>query len=126
MPERNICHDLGCKGICCGNDYGYVPVSKEWFLKAFPRATEVHSEEDTLEKIQKGINGVYYFADRGWLYFSISGICPNLSEDSECRIHNQRFLPRFCVNMIPDSAECHEAQRIYEKNLQKAKLEADV
>jgi len=116
MPEINPCRELGCPAACCRNIHGQMPVSKEFFLKAFPDAWEVFSEKETVEKIKNQEHGVYCFPDRGWIYFSISGDCPNLREDLSCLIHGSRFYPRFCTNMGVKSIDCYDSQEIFKLN----------
>lgn len=69
--------------------------------------------EETFEKIKKQEYGVYYYFERSWIYFSVSGDCPNLRQDLSCRVHGQRFYPSFCTNMTVKSIECSNAQQIF-------------
>jgi hypothetical protein len=122
MSERNLCRELGCQGACCRNIHGQLASSTEYFLKMFPEATPVSSTEETLEKIKKQEHGVYYYPERGWVYFSVSGDCPNLKEDLSCRVHGQRFYPSFCNNMVFKSIECGDSQQIFKLNEVSAKI----
>ena len=116
MEERNTCRELGCPAACCRNIHGQVAGSKEFFLKAFPYACEVTPEEDLIGKIKNEEHGVYYFFERGWVYFAISGNCPNLTKNLNCNIHENRFYPNFCTNMVVNSLECRDSREIHKIN----------
>ncbi|HKC04327.1 MAG TPA: hypothetical protein VKC54_00425 [Patescibacteria group bacterium] len=116
---ENPCRDLGCPAACCRNIVGHMPVSETFFLKAFPNAVRIDStsEEYLRQKVKDREHGVYYFNERGWTYFAVSGSCPNLSEDFNCRIHGETFYPKACINMIVKSVPCLDSQEIYKANL---------
>jgi hypothetical protein len=116
MGERNSCRDLGCPAACCRNIHGQVAGSKEFFLKAFPDAFEVTPEEDLIGKIKNEEHGVYFYVRNGWVYFSISGNCPNLTENLDCACHSSRFYPNFCRGMKVDSLECYDSREIFKVN----------
>jgi hypothetical protein len=122
MPERNLCRELGCQGACCRNIHGQLASSTEYFLKMFPEAAPVSSMAEALEKIKKQEHGVYYYPERGWIYFSVSGDCPNLKDDLSCRVHGQRFYPSFCTNMTFGSIGCSDSQQIFKLNSISAKI----
>jgi hypothetical protein len=122
MAERNSCREVGCPAACCRNIHGQLASSTEYFLKMFPDATPVSSMEKTLEKIIKQEDGVYYYSERSWIYFSVSGDCPNLNGDLSCRAHGQRFYPSFCTNMVFKSIECNDSQQVFNLNSVSAKI----
>jgi hypothetical protein len=117
MNERNLCHEAGCVNECCNNIYGDIAGRAEFFLKAFPNATKI--EEGTIDKLKEKIKnreiGVYYYEERGWVNFAISGPCPNISNDG-CSVHKERFYPRACVNMERGSKGCFESRELYAIN----------
>lgn len=69
-----------------------------------------------MAKIKNQEYGVYYFAERSHIYFSISGDCPNLGEDLGCAEHGKRFYPAFCTNMKFGSIERRDSREIYKLN----------
>lgn len=93
-----------------------MPGRSEFFRKAFPEALPTGSEEELKQKVKNQEHGVYYFEERGWIYFSVSGNCPNLTEDLSCKIHGERFYPRACINMIIKSLKCRDAQGVFKVN----------
>lgn len=115
MPERNPCYDLGCAAECCRNTIGRMPLSESFFLKAFPEAFKIDSttEEDLKQKIRDQDPGVFYFIDHDWTYFSVSGVCPNLAEDINCKIHSETFYPHACARFVVKSMSCIDAREIY-------------
>lgn len=115
MPERNPCHDLGCLAECCRNIVGRIPVSENYFLKSFPEAVKIDStsKEDLKQKVRDQAGGVYYFVDRGLTHFSVSGVCPNLGEDFNCKIHDETFYPDACSRFVVKSMSCLDAREIY-------------
>lgn len=115
--ERNLCKESNCPAACCRNIEGHLPTSDERFLQAFPDAKLVEEVDILKQKIETQERGVFYTRWRGWIYFSISGVCPNLNEDFSCKIHGERFYPRACVNMLVESAECEDAKEIYKLKL---------
>jgi hypothetical protein len=117
MTERNPCHELSCPAICCHNVIGSWATSEQYFLKDFPGATKLEKEEQLGEKVKNLESGVYYVVDRSWIYFSISGSCPNLDESNSCTIHESRSYPAMCRNMVPDSNTCKKAIEIFHNNL---------
>jgi Fe-S-cluster containining protein len=110
MAERNPCKDSGCPASCCRNIAGHVFGSTEFFLKAYPNAIRLNSEDEVRDRIRRQEFGVYYFEDRGRVDFSVSGDCPNLMDDNSCNIHGQRFYPRACLNMVFGSMACGESK----------------
>ena len=116
MAERNLCHERGCPVACCRNVHGEFAARADFFKKAFPQAKRVNSKEELLPKVRDQELGVYFFEDQSWIYFSISGDCPNLTQDLNCRVHGQRYHPAFCRNMIIDSGQCEEARELYTIN----------
>lgn len=112
MTERNLCKEAACPAACCKNLTGRIPGSESFFLKAFPHAIPLNSEEELKEKVKKRETGVYYFSERSWIYFSIGGNCPNLLPDYNCKIHGERFYPKACLNMLIGSEDCHKAQEL--------------
>jgi len=117
MPEKNVCLDANCPAACCRNIHGHMPSSEEFFLKMFPGAIPLTSGSETVAKIKNQEAGVYYFAERSHIYFSISGDCPNLMQDLGCAKHGKRFYPSFCTNMKSGSIECLDSREIYKLNL---------
>lgn len=79
-------------------------------------AQKVENEEELSFKIKNQEAGVYYFEDRSWVYFAVSGVCPNLGEDLDCKIHGERFYPRACINMIVGSDSCEDARILFPIN----------
>jgi hypothetical protein len=116
MPERNLCLETGCKAACCRNMRGYLTGGKEFFQKLFPDSIEVSTGQETIQKITNQEPGVYFYTERGRVYFSISGDCPNLDEDFNCKKHGKRFYPGFCSNMVFGSVSCQDAKEILKLN----------
>jgi Fe-S-cluster containining protein len=117
MTEINRCHEQNCPAACCRNIYGYLPGTENYFLKVFPEATPVSDEGQLIENVKSHKSGVYYFADRSWLYFSVSGDCPNLDDTMNCKIHNSGSYLAACRNMVTGSEECEKSQSAHRKNL---------
>jgi hypothetical protein len=117
--ERNPCHDLGCHGVCCQNVEGQYAASETWFLKSFPEAVRVNSMEELEEKKNPTETGVYYHIrhpNAGWVDFLINGSCPNRDGNGSCVIHQERYYPNACKNVIPGSPECHRCQAVQRVN----------
>jgi len=95
-----------------------LPGSVNHFLKIFPSALPVPTEDELIKNIISHKSGVYYFTDRSWLYFSVSGICPNLNQEMNCNVHNSNYYLAACRNMTPESEECAKSQLAFKKNLQ--------
>lgn len=117
MTERNLCAENGCPAACCRNIHGHVAGRAEYFLKAFPNAQKVESVRELTEKIKSQELGAYFFEERGWTYFAISGDCPNLLPDFSCKIHEEKFYPKPCVNMRFNGDSCASSQDLYVSNL---------
>lgn len=115
--ERNVCKEIGCPAACCRNIYGQAAGRSEFFRKAFPMATGTESIDELKMKIKNRESGVYYHENRGWVYFAISGDCPNLDSDVGCKIHGRNFYPKMCANLVFGGSECHTSQQVYKVNL---------
>lgn len=115
--ETNLCRRAGCPAACCRNMYGDIPGSVDFFKQAFPDAEKLASEKELLQKVKNQEWGIYYFCERGHVYFSISGDCSNLNTDLSCKIHGERFYPRACINMLVNTDKCNETKEKYKTNL---------
>lgn len=117
MTERNSCTESGCPAACCRNISGETAGRSKFFLEAFPDAQQVGSEEELTDKLIKQEHGVYYVESRGWTFFAVSGNCPNLSPDFSCKIHEEKYYPKPCINMLVSSSSCARSQELYTSNL---------
>lgn len=89
MPERNLCHELGCPAACCRDIY--MEYSGD-ITEHFPEAKMV----DYYDLDEMGAPGVYYIKYQSKLLIRIVGKCPNLGEDFSCKIYDHR--PAACEN----------------------------
>ncbi len=117
MREINPCTEIGCPAACCRNISGETAGRSRFFLEAFPEAKPVSSEDELADKLKNQEHGVYYIESRGWTYFAISGNCPNLMPDFTCKIHDEKYYPKPCVNMRVSGDSCKRSQDLYVSDL---------
>lgn len=108
-----MCVESGCQAACCRNISGQMATTKEFFLNAFPMAELVDSPNTVIQKIVNHEEGVYYsILNNWWISFAISGVCPNLDSNFNCRIHESRYYQNVCKNMKNGSEDCIRAMEI--------------
>lgn len=91
MRERNICNETGCRALCCfGPKFPPLKITKEQILTWFPEAVQTNSIELSISANKRGV----YFQPTGDKFIiKIIGYCPNLDENSGCKIYNNKPGP---------------------------------
>lgn len=111
MKERNLCNEAGCSASCCRDSYFSASYPESKVLGWFPEAKKV-SKHDLNERLPQGVyysKGLY-----GNSRVRIVGVCPNLGEDNNCQIYEDR--PADCANLEIDSKACSDFRSRDEQN----------
>lgn len=117
---ENKCALAHCAGECC-RDFvaNYYPIDEKRFLEAFPNAIYISglTEENEIKKyVQPMDTNVYYYVGNDYIYFAVSGVCPNLNPQGSCQIHNKDFYPAPCDNLVPLSPSCFRKRQAFITN----------
>lgn len=110
---ENPCVESGCQASCCGNIRGRTEGSADKFKQAFPTAQSVATIDELSQKVRNREQGVFYSEKGGTTYFTVSGACPNLLPNNDCRIHEKRYYPQACMNMVMGSVDCQQARDLF-------------
>lgn len=105
MIERNLCKEADCSASCCHDMRLSGNIPEEQIKNYFPDATKIPST-DLFERIPDGV----YYAETGTQFYSIRlvGPCPNLLENSDCGIYEDR--PVACKRMMIGGDYCSNAR----------------